>query len=425
MMAEALRTVEQINAYLKEKNIFPESAGLITEDLRAVKESAEGFVNQIYRIRGSNGFSVVMKQVLDTPLSRTDSLESGEPDAHLHDWTLDPGRMRNEISVLIFWNGIYPGICPEIYLFDEENGVIVMEDLTALSLLRFDFARMKEYPALGSTLGCFLARNLFYSSSLHLTRYRYDKLVKFFDNPEYRALAPFLFEECTIVSPHRTMPKATMPTRMTVINDAAVQKEIVRLKDTFLTQPECLIHTDLHASNIMVDAERIKIIDTEFAGFGPIAQDFGRLTASFCLDFFSWYGDDGEHSAAEKAGYQSYLLTTVNAIYSHFDAEFRALCEQNKKDDYNLKRLDLEKYLQVHFKDALSYTALNTASRIGDRGICHDLERLPVAERVYPQLLILTFCREVLSGAKTFSCIEEFTAYLADLANDHPRESFF
>ena len=56
MMAEALRTVEQINAYLKEKNIFPESAGLITEDLRAVKESAEGFVNQIYRIRGSTAF---------------------------------------------------------------------------------------------------------------------------------------------------------------------------------------------------------------------------------------------------------------------------------------------------------------------------------------------------------------------------------
>lgn len=420
-----LSTNAQVEAYLKDKGIFPQDTVLIVEDLRAIKESVEGFVNTIYRIRGDNGHSAVMKQVAALPISRAEEQGDGQPDTHLQDWTLDPGRLRNEISVLIFWNSVLPGICPEIYLFDEPRGIIVMEDLSHLSLLRYEFSRMKPFPLLGERLGDFFAHNLFYSSDLHMTRFRRKTMQDFFENPEYTALEPFLFEDCAIVSDHRTMPEATWPLRQSILTDTICQNEIKRLRQLFTTTKECLIHTDLHSSNIMVDEATVKIIDTEFAGFGPIAQDFGRLTASFCLNYLSWLGDDGSYTPAARLAYQESVLDILETMYTRFESTFQSLCQENQADSYILKSLDVEGYLRSHFVDALSYTALNAGSRIADRGLCYDLARLPEEERVYPQQLILILCRTLLTSGGRLGHITELTALLRKLPEQYPRNSEF
>ncbi|MEF9917854.1 MAG: methylthioribose kinase, partial [Eubacterium sp.] len=121
-------TKSQVNDYLKAKSIYPQNAQLNIRDLHAVKESIDGFVNLIYHICDENGKSVVLKQIVNFPRSRAVEEAKYGVDEDLGNWTLDLARMRIEISVLIFWNSIYPGICPEIYLFDEPNSIIVMED---------------------------------------------------------------------------------------------------------------------------------------------------------------------------------------------------------------------------------------------------------------------------------------------------------
>ncbi|MGL6293228.1 phosphotransferase [Eubacterium aggregans] len=236
-----------------------------------------------------------------------------------------------------------------------------MEDLSHLSLLRYEFSRMKPFPLLGERLEDFFAHNLFYSSDLHMTCFRHKTMQDFFENPEYTALKPFLFEDCAIVSDHRTMPEATWPLCQSILTDTTCQNEIKRLRQLFTTTKECLIHTDLHSSNIMVDEATVKIIDTEFAGFGPIAQDFGRLTASFCLNYLSWLGDDGSYTPAARLAYQESVLDILETMYTRFESTFQSLCQENQADSYILKSLDVEGYLRSHFVDALSYTALNAA----------------------------------------------------------------
>ena len=422
--AALLKTNQAIINYLKAHTLFPHDTELTVENLRDIKESVEGFVNQIYRIRGSNGHSVVMKQVLNLPISRESTGDDGQPDAHLADWSLDMGRMRNEIAVLIFWNQICPDICPDIYLFDEENGIIVMEDLTDLSLLRYEFTRLHQFPLLGQQLGHFFAHNLFYSSSLNMTDYRHQKLVRFFENPEYSALDRFIFHENAIVSFHRTMPNQTLSLRKALIADPHIQKEILRLEDLFLNHKECLIHTDLHASNIMINSHTTKIIDTEFAGFGPVSQDFGRLTASFVLNYFSWFGETGQNDNDEKRAYQEYLLKMIHDLYTTFANVFKQLCHKHIATNYNLHQFDVSAYLKNHLTDALSFTALNAASRIADRGLCHDLARLPVSERIYPQQLILTFCKTILTQERAIDQIDDFVDDLRQLSSFYPRHFF-
>ncbi|WP_205960733.1 phosphotransferase [Pseudoramibacter porci] len=413
-----LQTEEQIDQYLKERGIFSKSCRLVVEDLRKVKESAEGFVNLIYRVRGSDGRSVVIKQILDVPVSRQ---QRKSPDAYVSSWQLDQSRMQYEIAALIFWNQIHPGICPEIYLLDRPNGVIVMEDLSDLSLLRFEFARFKKYPRLGRQLGAFLADNLFYSSALNMTEYRRQTLLQYFDNPEVTALYTFLFKSCVIVSPERAMPDAVAPLRQRIIDDEGVQTEIKRLSHLFTDEKECLIHTDLHASNIMIDENHLKIIDGEFAGFGPIAQDFGRLCGSFVLDYCSLFGESGQPKE-KREDYQRYLLDMLSDLFTVFEKEFKKLIRENIPHNYNLRKLDVDAYLNQHFADALSFTALNAASRLSDWGLVHDFKILPVAERIYPEKLVLASSQDILSRRVQPARPEDWIDFLRELPNRYPKE---
>ena len=53
--------------------------------------------------------------------------------------------------------------------------------------------------------------------------------------------------------------------------------EVAKLKEGFLTHAQALIHGDLHTGSIMVTEEDTKVIDPEFAFYGPIGFDIGAV----------------------------------------------------------------------------------------------------------------------------------------------------
>ncbi|KNZ42018.1 phosphotransferase [Acetobacterium bakii] len=406
-------TPKGVAGYLKEKNIFPKNANLTVVDLHAEKESIEGFVNLIYHAYDGSGKSIILKQMLSFPRFRIE--EEKNNNVGEGDWTLDLGRMRSEIASLIFWNSVYPGICPEIYVFDETNRIIVMEDLMVLSLLRFDLCRMVKHPQLHEKLGTFFARNLFFSSNLHLTRYKKSEVERFFTNPEYTALSGPVFEDNIAVSWNRNMAPATATKRKELIENPLIQAEVKRLQTNFLENKECLIHTDLHSSNIMVSQTDIRIIDGEFAGFGPLAQDFGRITASFSLNFISWFGDTTK-TLQQKSDFQAYLCDTIIGLYTTFQKVFHQLVKEYQDESYSLKILDVDAYLINQLQDALSYTGINMTSRLATRGLCYDISRLPEDARAIPSLLGMNIAEELLLNHKNYTNISEYTQFLLKLS---------
>jgi hypothetical protein len=57
--------------------------------------------------------------------------------------------------------------------------------------------------------------------------------------------------------------------------------------DRLVRQPQCLIHGELYASNVLVSRDRVCAIDWEMAGFGPALLDLAALTSGR-----GWSGDD-------------------------------------------------------------------------------------------------------------------------------------
>ena len=58
----------------------------------------------------------------------------------------------------------------------------------------------------------------------------------------------------------------------------------------FCEQSQALIHGDLHTGSIMVTVSSTKVIDPEFAFYGPIGFDVGALLGNFLLSYFSQDG---------------------------------------------------------------------------------------------------------------------------------------
>lgn len=72
--------------------------------------------------------------------------------------------------------------------------------------------------------------------------------------------------------------------------DASLRVAAQTMKEKFLTQAQALIHGDLHSGSIMVTQDDTKIIDPEFAFYGPMGFDLGAYFGNLFLAIFSQPG---------------------------------------------------------------------------------------------------------------------------------------
>ena len=78
--------------------------------------------------------------------------------------------------------------------------------------------------------------------------------------------------------------------------DDELRRGVAELREVFLSEKECLIHGDLHTGSVMVPAAgsgAAKVIDGEFAFYGPAAFDVGTFVANIAFALVS-VGDDAD-----------------------------------------------------------------------------------------------------------------------------------
>jgi 5-methylthioribose kinase len=105
--------------------------------------------------------------------------------------------------------------------------------------------------------------------------------------------------------------------------DLSLKVAAQHLKLAFASRAETMLHGDLHTGSIMVTESEARVIDPEFATYGPIGFDVGMLIANFLMAHFSQPG----HAAAPgaRAGQQDWLLSVVETLWRSFTSEFRHL----------------------------------------------------------------------------------------------------
>ncbi|GGO79661.1 methylthioribose kinase [Marinobacterium nitratireducens] len=302
-----------------------------------VEEIGDGNINFVYRVFADDGNSVIIKQAL--PYVRI----IGEG------WPLSQDRIRIEAEALMLEGEYCPDLVPQVYHFDAERCAIIMEDIGALENLRHALVARAELPKLASHLGRFCAETLFHTSDLYLDAHRKKEMVARFINPDLCKITEDLFFWDPYCDHERNNINPELRDEAEGLwHDEPLKLEVARLKQRFLTSAEALLHGDLHSGSVFVDAGATRVIDAEFAFFGPIAFDVGSMIGNLLLDYAGQTELAGE--AAERDAYRDWLLDAVREFWNTFAQRFGDLMSSSTADP----TLKLPAYRETYLAELLS-----------------------------------------------------------------------
>ncbi len=281
-------------------------------DTWKVREVGDGNLNLVFIVDGPDG-SLIIKQALPYVRLVGDS------------WPLPLKRAFFEYNALIRQAARDPGSVPQVLHFDEVQAIIAMEFLQPHAILRKVLIDGGKVEGLGETLGNFCARTLFRGSDLSLpTTERKADAAMFLDNAELCDITENLvFSDPYFEAAMNHHTKALDPLVKALRDDIDLKVAAQHMKWAFTTNAETMLHGDLHTGSVMVTETETKVIDPEFATYGPMGFDVGMLIANFLHAYFSQPG----HASAPGArdDYQEWILSVIDTIWTRFEAEFTRL----------------------------------------------------------------------------------------------------
>ena len=331
-MSALILTKENVAGYVREHtSLFPEDAVLRVHEVGEGGTDGDGYVNFLFRVWDQER-SCVVKQ------AREYFKMWGEEGNRL---TVERNRL--EVDILRIRSAICPQYIPEVYYCDVDNNIFVMEDLSVMHIMRFELNSMKIFPNFPRQIGEYFASCNFFTSLEYLPDRVFRGLQAKFINPEMREIMEtFIFLP---PDPDRARGLENPDPREFLIGPyfwkrVRLRQEMVRMRNIFMRKTECLIHGDLHTSNIFLDQENMKVIDMEYTFMGPEAHDMGYLTAN-CISEYAAFHFRREFSEEECGRFRVYLLTKLHDIYACYCNSYRDLFMRYAKPLYR----DLPGYL--------------------------------------------------------------------------------
>ena len=278
-----------------------------------VREVGDGNLNLVFIVAGQGG-SVCVKQAL--PYVRV----AGPS------WPMSLQRAFFENA---YYRCVAPHVgqlIPRIHHYDPALQFTVMECLSPHIILRHGLIAGHRYPHLARDVGDYVARASFFTSDFAQPfETKMDGMALFTGNkPLIRISVDLIFAE-----PYRAAQRNrhTSPQLDAIAaelrEDAALKLAVSRWGLKFLAEPQALLHGDLHSGSIMVTPGQTRIIDPEFAFYGPIGFDLGAFFGNLLLN---WYSQPGHaESAGGRADYQAWILEQAALFWSAFRSRFIAL----------------------------------------------------------------------------------------------------
>ena len=300
--------------YLKERMPDIDFSGdvnitAIGDGSQSAEEAGDGYVNFIFIVR-TKEHSFVVKQ------SREAARMSGGQ--------MPLTRNHLEFDAMKVFNAIAPNYVPKVYFIDDENRVFVMEDASTEGrmIARFQFNQNRTFPGFAKHCGQYMADTDFYTSELYLDTPDFRALTCRFMNAEMRPI----MEDGLFINMFGTPYDSTLGEEFqafakSITEDPSYLTERHKMRHIYMTKAECLIHADLHTSNVFAGHDSLKVIDMEFTFCGPFSYDLGYLIGNLVSQYASACYREFP-SEQERLEFKAYLLATMVELYETYVDRF-------------------------------------------------------------------------------------------------------
>ncbi|PIT04578.1 methylthioribose kinase [Bradyrhizobium nitroreducens] len=389
-----------------------------------ITEVGDGNLNLVFIVKGTSG-GVAVKQAL--PYVRL----VGES------WPLPLSRAHYEYLALSRQAELAPGLVPALLHHDETLALTVMELLEPHIIMRKGLVAGTQYPGFAGDITTFMARTLFFTSDLALSAAeKKEGIAAFAGN---HALCK-ITEDLIFTDPYRIAEQNrwTAPyldaLAVSLRDDMELHVAVSRLKLKFMASPEALLHGDLHTGSIMVTASQTRVIDPEFAFYGPMGFDVGAVIANLLMAYFASAGH--ERAPGERAAFEAWVLETIEQVWIGFARKFLELWRTAGTGDaypvslfagpQGATRLEAERqtYMQRLFTEVVGFAAAKTIRRIF--GLAHniDFELIEDAKtRAISEARAVRLARAMMVETGTFRTIGDVTGAARKLRNWMPELS--
>jgi len=372
-------------------NVFPQGAVLHS------REIGDGNLNLVFHIsHPESGRSIIMKQAL--PYAKV----VGES------WPLTLDRARIEYEALKVQEELCPGLVPRLYGYDGRLALTIMEDLSDHVIMRTGLISGGRYPLFAEHISTFLARTLFFTSDLGMNQQEKKLRMGSFVNPELCKIT----EDLIFDHPYRDADTNNYDPSIrdaveAIWSDKELHLEIALLREGFLTKSQALLHGDLHTGSIFVTEQSTKVIDPEFAFYGPMGFDIGAVIANLLLNSAAQEG--WSTTDEERRSRRELLMQTIQDVWDGFAAKFDSLWETSLIDPMASAPGYKELYMERLLQDTMGYAGCKMIRRV--IGLAHvaDIDRIEdPSARERARRLALSVGTRLVKGHRKASRFSDF-----------------
>ena len=397
----AQRAIDYVSTLIESKQCnFFDSGQTLT-----AYEFGDGNLNLVFRITDEQNNSVILKQAL--PYARC----VGES------WPLTLDRARIEAQVLLNHGAICPTYTANVLHYSEMQALTILEDLGNLQILRTAQNNAEQFPKLAQHVATYLSHTGFYNSDFYLTAQTKKALVSQFTNPELCQITEDLFFSDPYIEHERNnYPKQLQNEVDAIQKNNALKLEIAKLKANFLSNPQTLLHGDMHSGSIFVDCNNTKMIDPEFGFFGPIGFDIGSFIGNLLLNYCAQAGHIDDFVA--RRNYQTHLLSCIVDTYSLFEQQWLELI-RTKTTDESLAPVSYAQYFMKNvLQDAVGYCGAELIRRTIGLAHVSDIDSISDDNaRLTVQKQTLALGEQLILNAQTCNNKEAFFSLLISQLN--------
>lgn len=338
--------------YVKAKLDYFEKDSLLT-----CKEIGDGNLNYVFKVVDDNTKkSIIIKQA--GPVARISD-----------EFKVSTDRNRIEYEILKIQHDLAPGLVPKVYHYDPVMNCCVMEDLSDYTIMRTALMSFEKFPLFADHITTFMVNTLLLTSDVVMNHKEKKALVGSFINPDLCEIT----EDLVYTEPFFNCPRNDIfpPTlefaKKELWENETLLLETAKLKFDFMANTQSLIHGDLHTGSIFVKSDSTKVIDPEFAFYGPAGYDVGNVVANLIFSYV--HAEATIEDPGKKEDYKAYLLDTIRDVIDMFTGKFKALWENRATEHVAKYQGFQEYYLDQILQDTSAVAGLELCRRI--IGIAH------------------------------------------------------
>jgi 5-methylthioribose kinase len=376
-------------------------------------EIGDGNLNYIFRIIDRrSGKSLVVKQAGDT--------------ARISEqFKVSPDRNRIEYEILKLEDELAPGLVPKVYGYDPTMNCCAMEDLSDHLIMRRALLERRKYPLFADHVSTFMANTLLLTSDACMDHKRKKALVGNFINPDLCEIT----EDLVYTEPFDDLKKRNDVfgpnlgfVERELYRDERLKLETAKMKFDFFQSAQSLIHGDLHTGSIFVRPDSTKMIDPEFAYYGPAGYDVGNVAANLV---FAWVNADTtmeDRSARED--YTDWLARTLREVMDLFASKWKVLWAGRAAEPVARYPGVAEWYLDGVLRDSAGVAGLELCRRVV--GIAHVKDMTSIedpSKRLRAERLCIAMAKRCIFERERIRSGADYLELLGWAAARYPRAS--